>query len=175
MYQDSLINILPSILFAFWKLVFHSEEHHQSNSRITPKYLLLRIFGHLIAQLWLMQVTRKKLSSCDTDSLAVTSSASVTGKSMSWLFIPRLKEIHNVALKVDLMLCWCVISSPFPELISLAINLPPDPKYWSPPGVPLHHLCGGFKPLPSNQSELASSEAFPVPVCHLTSDFVMPV
>ena len=112
--RDSPFNILPSIEFAFWKFVFHGEEHHQSNSKITPNYLHCRIFGHVLEpSCWPMKVTREKLSSCDTYSLAFTSYAPVTGKSMSWLFILRLKEIQDVALKVDLMLYWCVLFFPF--------------------------------------------------------------
>lgn len=47
----SPFHILPSTLFAFWKLVFHGEEHHQSNSRDALNYFLHTTFGQCRAQL----------------------------------------------------------------------------------------------------------------------------
>lgn len=83
--RDPPFNILPSIVFAFWKFVFHGEEHHQSNSRITPNYLHCRIFGHFRAQLltdasytgkviilWYLLSCIYKLCSCDREICELT-------------------------------------------------------------------------------------------------------
>lgn len=120
--------ILPSILFTFWKLVFHGEEHHQSHSRVTPNYFLRRTFGQFRAQLltdasykgkvivlWYLFSCIHMFCSCDSEILGTD-------------FILRLKKNQNAAPESWFDALLTRIISPSPELIFICHQSASSPK-----------------------------------------------
>lgn len=98
----------------FEKLVFHGEEHHQSNSKKNlPNILSIEHLVSLESSCWQMQVTRENVSFCESDSPEFT----LRSCDSEWRrtdFIPKLEEKSGMlSLRVHLMLCPHTVSLRF--------------------------------------------------------------